>query len=236
MLRNAISLGLAHRNFTIAIAQVIVLGLIALPLAGCGADGQGGPTISSLSTPSDAHSGEGTQSDSNPATTGSPAEDDPAATSTEHATAHADAEHADAEHTAEEQATAEHETAHAAANAAEDSAPEAEVEPAEGEEDPTISLTATRTGATARLTWEAYPDSNVAGYSVHYGKQSSGEPGSCSYEESQSVEAPPAIITGLEPNTPYFFAISAYGGEVGESESSSSCSNEVLVVTPAAQS
>lgn len=227
MLRNAISLGLVHRNFTIAMAQVIVLGLIVLPLAGCGTDGQGGPTISSLSTPSKAQSGEGAQSDSNSATTGSPVEDDPTATSTEHATAHAAAEHETAEHAAEEQATA-----HAAA----DSDPSAGAEPAEGEEDPTISVSSTRTGATARLTWEAYPDSSVAGYSVHYGKQSSGEPGSCSYEESQSFEAPPAIITGLEPNTPYFFAISAYGGEVGESESSSSCSNEVLVVTPPAQS
>lgn len=233
MLRNTISFGLAHRNFTIAIAQFIVLGLIALPLAGCGADGQGGPTLSSLSTPSDdAHSGKGTQSDSAAATTGSPVEDDPAATSTEHATAHAAAEQATTEHTDEEQATEEH----AAAHAAEDSDHSAGAEPAEGEEDPTISVTSTRNGATAQLTWEAYPDSNVAGYSVHYGKQSSGEPGSCSYEDSQSFEAPPAVITGLEPNTPYFFAISAYGGEMGESESSSSCSNEVLVVTPPAQS
>lgn len=212
MLRNAIPLGLVHRNFTIAMAHVMFLGLIALPLTGCGADGQGGPTISSLSTPTDAPSGEGTQSDSNLATTGSPVGEDPAATSTEHV--------------AEEQATT---------HAAEDSDPSAGAEPAEGEEDPTISVSSTRTGATARLTWEAYPDSNVAGYSVHYGKQSSGEPGSCSYEESQSVESPPAIITGLEPNTPYFFAISAYGGELGESESSSPCSNEVLVVTPPAQ-
>ena len=30
------------------------------------------------------------------------------------------------------------------------------------------------------------------------------------YETSQSVEAPPAIIAGFEPNTPYFFAISAF--------------------------
>lgn len=227
MLKNPISLGLVHRDSTIAIARILVLVLLALPLAGCGADGQGGPTISSLSTPSDADSGEGTQSDSHPATTGSPAEDDPTASSAEQATAQAAVEQ-----TAEEQATEEQGTAHAAAEPA--SSPEAER--AEGEEDPTISVSSTRTGATARLTWEAYPDSSVAGYFVHYGKQSSGEPGSCSYEESQSVESPPAIITGLEPNTPYFFAVSAYGGELGESESSSPCSNEVLIVTPPAQS
>lgn len=188
MLKNPISFRLVHRDSTIAIAQILVLVLIALPLAGCGADGQGGPTISSLSTPSDADSGEGTQSDSHPATTGSPVEDDPTASSTEQATTQA----------AEEQPAEEQGTAHAAAEFA--SSPEAER--AEGEEDPTISVSSTRTGATARLTWEAYPDSNVAGYFVHYGKQSSGEPGSCSYEESQSVESPPAIITGLEPNTP----------------------------------
>ncbi|NGZ12010.1 MAG: hypothetical protein CV088_22045 [Nitrospira sp. LK70] len=220
MLRNAISLGLVHRNFTIAIAQVIVLGLITLPLAGCSADGQGGSPISSLSTPSDAQSGEGTQSGSNPATTGSPAEDDPTATSTEPAAAQM----------AAEDTTAEQVTAHAT----EDSDPSAGAKPIEGEEDPTISVTSTPTGATARLTWDASADPNVQGYFVHYGKKSSGEHGSCSYEESQRVGAPPATITDLEPNTVYFFSISAFGES--ESESDSPCSNEVLVVTPSVQS
>lgn len=201
MLKNVNSLSLVRQNFTIAIAQVIVFGLIALPLAGCGADGQGGPIISSLSTPSDAHSGEGTQSDSHHATTGSPAEDDQTAPSTEHASAHA----------------------------AEDVDPAAGLaEPAEREEDPTISMTSTPTGATAQLTWDASHDPTVSNYFVYYGKQSSGEPGSCSYESSQSVETPPATISGLDPNTPYFFAISAFG------ESESPCSSEVLVVTPPA--
>jgi hypothetical protein len=89
------------------------------------------------------------------------------------------------------------------------------------------------TEATARLTWAVNPDPTVTGYRVYYGKESSGEPGSCSYETSQSVEAPPAIITGLEPNTPYFFAISAFGGEEGEAESH--CSNEVLMIPSPAQ-
>ncbi|MBH0203246.1 MAG: fibronectin type III domain-containing protein [Nitrospira sp.] len=96
-----------------------------------------------------------------------------------------------------------------------------------------ISVPFTPTEATARLTWAVHSDPTVAGYRVYYGKESSGEPGSCSYETSQSVEAPPAIITGLEPNTPYFFAISAYGGEGDESESP--CSNEVLVISSPAQ-
>ncbi len=199
MLRHATSFG--HRNFTIAMAQVIVLGLIALPLAGCGADGQGGPVISSLSTPTDAPSGEGVPSDSNPTTTDSSVEEDPTVTSTEDATA----------------------------SAAEDFEPATMAESDDGEEDPTISVTSTPTGATARLNWDASPDPTVSNYYVYYGKQSSGEPGSCSYEASQPVETPPATITGLEPNTPYFFAISAFG------ESESPCSSEVLVVTPPAQ-
>lgn len=209
MLRNAVSLGLVHRNFTIAMARFIVWSLIALPFAGCGADGQGGPIISSLSAPTDdAQSGDGATSDSNPTATESPEGEHPTmsmlATSTD-----------------------------SSPSAAEDFEPAAVAGPAEGEEDPTISVTSTPSGATAQLTWDAHPDPKVAGYSVYYGKQSSGEPGSCSYEESQSVESPPAIITGLDPNTPYFFAISAHGGEGGESVSS--CSNEVLVVTPPAQ-
>lgn len=201
MLRHTISFGLVHRNFTIAMVQVIVLSLIALPLTGCGTEGQGGPVISSLSTPTDSHSGEDAPSDSNPSATGGPVEEDPATTSTGDATA----------------------------SAAEDFELATIAEPSDGEEDPTISVTSTPTGATARLTWDASTDPTVSNYYVYYGKQSSGEPGSCSYEASQSVETPPATIAGLEPNTLYFFAISAFG------ESESPCSNEVLVVTPPAQ-
>ena len=204
MLKNAISIGLVHRNFSIAMAQVIVLSLLALPLAGCGDDGQGGPMISSLSTPTeptDAQPGGGAPSDSEEP----PAKEVPEATSTEDATA----------------------------SAIEEFDPAAIAESADREEEPAISVASTPTGATARLTWDPNPDPKVAGYAVYYGKQSSGEHGSCSYEESQSVESPPAIITGLDPNTPYFFAISAYGDNGGDSESP--CSNEVLVVTPPAQ-
>lgn len=204
MLKNALSLGLVHRNFSIVIAQMIVLSLIALPLAGCGDDGQGGPMISSLSTPTeptDTQPGGGSPSDSEE----SPAEEVPEATSTEDTPA----------------------------SAIEEFDPANMAESADGEEEPAISVTSTPTGATARLTWDPNPDPKVAGYAVYYGKQSSGEHGSCSYEESQSVESPPAIITGLDHNTPYFFAISAYGDEGGDSESP--CSNEVLVVTPPAQ-
>jgi len=234
MLRNIISLGVVHRNFTIAMAQVIVLGLIALPLAGCGADGQGGPTISSLSTPSDTPSGEGAHSNSK-AATGSPGEEAPTATSTGQAAAEQTTAHAAEDQAAEDHAAEDHVAeAHATAHAAEDSDLSATAEPAEGEEDLTIAVSSTQTGATARLTWDASNDPDVQGYFIHYGKRSPAEYGSCSYEESQRVGAPPATITGLEPNTPYFFAISAFGES--ESESDSPCSNEVLVVTPSVQS
>jgi hypothetical protein len=105
----------------------------------------------------------------------------------------------------------------------------AELDPAEQEK-----MAISMTGATARVTWDASSDPNVQGYFIHYGKQSSGQHGSCSYEESQRVGPPPATITGLEPNTPYFFAISAFGES--ESESETPCSNEIIVVTSAAQS
>lgn len=208
MPRHAISCGISPRNcsnLTMTLVQLIALSLIVIPLTGCGADGQGGPVLSSLSTPADSPSGEGV-----PPAPGSPETDS----------------------TAGEDPTASAETA-----ATDSTANEAEVldtaadiaEPGDGEEDPTISVTSTPTGATAQLTWDASADPAVSNYYVYYGKQSSGEPGSCSYEASQSVETPPATITGLEPNTLYFFAISANG------ESESPCSHEVLVVTPPIQ-
>jgi len=213
MLRNAISIGLAHRNFTITMAHIFVLGLIVFPLAGCGGDEQGGPIISSLSTPTDAPSDKGAPSDSNPTAAKSTVGEDPTISFPDTFT--------DSTAGMAEQA------------AAEQSDDAIGPEYSGGEEDPMISVTSTPTGATVRLIWDPHPNPTVVGYHVYYGRQSSGEHGSCSYAESQSVEAPPATITGLEPNTPYFFAISAYGGESGESESP--CSNEVLMVTPPAQ-
>lgn len=125
----------------------------------------------------------------------------------------------------------ENQTTEPTENEAQESEAVATIAEPDEEEDPAISLTSTPAGVTARLTWDMSTDPNVSGYRIYYGKQSSGEYGSCSYEGGQTVETPPATIDGLEPNTPYFFAISAYGGEDGELESP--CSNEVLVVTPA---
>jgi hypothetical protein len=130
-------------------------------------------------------------------------------------------------------------------------APHSEATDSDGEEDPLITMTPTSTGVTAHLTWVHPSDMNVAVYKVYYRKQpaepspeesgseepaseESGleEPSSCSSGESQAVEAPAAVITGLEPNTRYSFAIRAFN----ENESESLCSNEIMAVTPSAQS
>jgi len=203
MLTNEPSISLVYRKFTIALAHIIVLSVIVLPLAGCSDNGQGGPSISSLSTPTDNQPSENTEADTTSTETAAIEQDDPTISEAPTEIEPFPSEVAEAD-------------------------PETPVAGLEGE-----SIPFTPTEATARLTWAVNPDPTVTGYRVYYGKESSGEPGSCSYETSQSVEAPPAIITGLEPNTPYFFAISAFGGEEGEAESP--CSNEVLMISSPAQ-
>jgi hypothetical protein len=113
---------------------------------------------------------------------------------------------------------------------------------ANGEEDPIISLAPTLTGVTAHVTWDHPPDIRVAGYTISYEKRPSGdqdseesevedvEPSQCVYGDSQTIAAPPAIITGLEPDTRYNFMIRAFN------ESESLCSNEITAVTPPAES
>ena len=81
------------------------------------------------------------------------------------------------------------------------------------------------TGATASLAWSSVPDPSVSSYLVHYGRQSPNQSGSCAYENSMSVDSPSATVTNLEPNTLYYFAVSAYNGI------ESSCSNEVSTST-----
>lgn len=191
------------RNLTIALVSLLVLSTIVLPLAGCSDNGQGGPSISSLSTATDTQPSENTEPDTTSTETATNEQDDPTISTAPTEIEPFPSEVAEAD-------------------------PEPLVAGPEGE-----AVPFTQTDATARLTWAVNPDPTVTGYRVYYGKESSGEPASCSYETSQSVEAPPAIITGLEPNTPYFFAISAFGGEEGEAESP--CSNEVLMISSPAQ-
>jgi Fibronectin type III domain len=176
--------------------------LSLIPLAGCTNDGAGGPTISSLSTSTDA-------------TTGLDS----------------------------------------------DQASQSEATDSDGEEDPVITMTSTPTGVTAHVTWDRPQNMNVAGYKIYYRKQPSAEPSpeesgseefsseeptseptseestleepsSCSSGQSQTVEGPSATIVGLEPDTRYVFAIHAFN----ENESESLCSNEIMAVTPPAES
>jgi len=91
---------------------------------------------------------------------------------------------------------------------------------------PIDTVTPGNAGATASLAWSPVPDRSVFAYFVHYGRQSPGQQGSCTYESSMSVDSPSATITNLEPNTLYYFTVSAYNGL------ESACSNEVSTVTP----
>ena len=81
------------------------------------------------------------------------------------------------------------------------------------------------TGATASLAWSPVPDPSISAYFVHYGQQSPGQPGSCTYESSMNVDSPSATITNLEYGTRYYFTVSAYNGV------ESACSSEVSTVT-----
>jgi hypothetical protein len=82
------------------------------------------------------------------------------------------------------------------------------------------------TGITASLAWNPVQDPSVIAYFVHYGRQSPGQSGSCSYESSTLVASPEATVTNLQPNTRYYFTVSAYNG------AESACSSEVSTVTP----
>jgi len=80
-------------------------------------------------------------------------------------------------------------------------------------------------GATASLAWHPVQDPSVIAYFVHYGRQSPGHSGSCSYEHSMHADSPSATVTNLDPNTRYYFSVSAYNGL------ESACSSEVSTVT-----
>ena len=64
---------------------------------------------------------------------------------------------------------------------------------------------------------------------MHYGKNSSGESGSCNYENAVAVTDPFVMIDGLEYSTRYYFAVSAKDNDSGLS---SMCSEEVSKLTP----
>lgn len=95
--------------------------------------------------------------------------------------------------------------------------------------DPTITTTATSTGVMASLRWDpVQPQTGepaILGYYIHYGKGSPGQAGSCSYDDVKFVTTPSGTVTGLDPGSRYYFAVSAYNGVEGN------CSNEVSTDT-----
>ena len=91
---------------------------------------------------------------------------------------------------------------------------------------PTVTVAPASAGATASLAWSPVPDPSISAYFVHYGRQSPNQSGSCAYESSMHADSPSATITNLDPNTTYYFTVSAYNGL------ESACSNEVSAVTP----
>lgn len=94
--------------------------------------------------------------------------------------------------------------------------------------EPIISTTPGNAGVAASLAWSPVQDPSVSAYVVHYGRHSPGQPGSCAYEGSIHAASPSVTITNLDPNTVYYFAVSAYNGL------ESGCSNEVSTQTPPA--
>ncbi|MGA6826263.1 fibronectin type III domain-containing protein [Nitrospira sp. NS4] len=91
---------------------------------------------------------------------------------------------------------------------------------------PSASSTSGAAGAAATLAWEPVQDPTVTGYYVHYGTQSSDQPGSCAYQYSHFVSSPTVTLTDLAPDTQYYFAVSAYNGV------ESTCSSEIAITTP----
>ena len=81
-------------------------------------------------------------------------------------------------------------------------------------------------GLSASLAWD--PVAGVFGYVIHYGPESPGSPGSCTYAESVFSSTPSATVTGLAANTTYFFSVSAFNGI------ESPCSVELTTITGSA--
>jgi hypothetical protein len=76
--------------------------------------------------------------------------------------------------------------------------------------------------ASKSLAWD--PVNGVHGYLVYYGSESPGEAGSCAYAESVYTTTPSVTVTGLNPDTTYYFAVSAFNGL------ESLCSTEIVTV------
>ena len=174
MLMHETLIQLVGRKSIGSIFHLMLLSVILLPLASCtGGDGDTGPMISSLATPT-----EDATTDSN----SEPSLDD-----------------TDLNLGGEEPMPFSEEEADTNSAAAEVNS-DSSVSDSEGDEDliaslptppddnPTISMTSTPTGATANLTWQSASDPKRKGYYVYYEKQPSESPGVCSYEERIAVD------------------------------------------------
>lgn len=219
MRANANLISFFCQPFTRSIAGLILLGIITLPLHGCGENEGGGPLISSLSTSTDTEDTD-ESADTTDDSTLDPSLEEPLL---------GGEEPIDSPLLLAEELNAESST---------DIAPDLNLSDSEEDsiaslidapqENPIISLTSTPTGATASVTWQPVSDPKVKGYYVYYGKQPSEDPGVCSYDDRIAADDPSVTITELEPNTPYFFAVSAYG------RLESPCSDEASAITPPA--
>lgn len=184
-------------------------------ILGCGGGGESSPITSQLSTSLPNEVDSSTQPDS-PASDIASLPDDLSASDAEAPVDTLDStpEDGDVNLAAEANSTDE--------QATENPPPQAPTAP------PVVALNSTPTGASAEVRWQPSPDSQVSGYYIYYGRQSAEEPGVCSYEEKYAVDSPTVTLADLKPNTPYFFAVSSY------SDMESSCSIEVMAITPPA--
>lgn len=219
MLTNETLIQLVGRKSIGSILHLILLSIILLPLASCtGGEGDAGPMISSLATPT-----EDATTDSN----SDPSNSEPSLDDSE-----PDMGGEEPMPILEEAGDSTSSPADVASDPTVSGSEEAEdlvaSLPATPEDNPVISMSSTPTGAAANLTWQPSSDPKRKGYYVYYGKQPAESPGVCSYEERIAVDTPSVTIAELEPNTPYFFAVSAYDSF------ESPCSNEVTAITPPA--
>ena len=94
-----------------------------------------------------------------------------------------------------------------------------------GEQEPMFPTSSVPAGSTVSLVWNPVNESNVIGYYIHYGKHSFNQHGLCAYGQSIFVSSSQGTVTGLDPGSTYYFAVSAYNGVRG------ACSNEVRTQT-----
>ncbi len=87
-------------------------------------------------------------------------------------------------------------------------------------------------GAVASLSWSPVNSASPLTYTVHYGASSTLQAGACDYEHSVDVPEPHAMVTGLEFDTQYYFAVSAFNGQRSLCSEEVSKRTSVLAIEP----